>query len=147
MATFLDDRDRARLMGRLAALTADSKARWGKFTVTSMMCHLRESARMASGELAVPDVGKRAFQMFPLKHLILYVMPFPKGAPTAPLLLAASPEDFEASMRQLTSALDTFLHEEQRPAPAHPLFGPLTRKEWGALVYKHTDHHLRQFGV
>jgi hypothetical protein len=147
MATFLDDRDRARLMARLAALTADSQARWGKFTVTGMVCHLRECARMASGELAVPDACKKLFQTFPLKHLILYVLPFPKGAPTAPALLAASPEEFEAGMRQLAHELDTFLHEDQRPAPAHPLFGPLTRKEWGTLVYKHTDHHLRQFGV
>jgi hypothetical protein len=28
-----------------------------------------------------------------------------------------------------------------------PLFGPLTGREWGALAYKHADHHLRQFGV
>jgi hypothetical protein len=147
MATFLDDRDRARLMDRLARLTAGSTPRWGKFTVTGMLCHLRESARMASGELPVPDAGKKAFQTFPLKHLILYVLPFPKGAPTAALLLVASPEEFAESARQLTKALDDFLHEEVRPAPAHPLFGPLTRKEWGALMHKHIDHHLRQFGV
>lgn len=147
MATFLDDRDRARLMARLGALTSGSQPRWGKFTVAGMLCHLRESARMASGELPVPDVGKKAFQVFPLKHLILHVLPFPKGAPTAPLLLAASPEEFEEAMRQLTQALDSFLHEDLRPAPRHPLFGPLTRKEWGTLAYKHIDHHLRQFGV
>jgi hypothetical protein len=147
MATFLDDRDRARLMGRLATLTPGAQPRWGKFTVAGMLCHLRECARMASGELLVPDAGKKAFQTFPLKHLILHVLPFPKGAPTAPLLLATSTEEFEEALRQVTKALDEFLHEEQRPAPAHPLFGPLTRKEWGALVYKHTDHHLRQFGV
>jgi len=147
MATFLDDRDRARLMGRLAALTPGAQPRWGKFSVTGMLCHLRECARMASGELHVPDAGKKAFQTFPLKHLILYVLPFPKGAPTAPLLLATSPEEFEEAFQQVKKALDDFLHEEQRPAPPHPLFGPLTRKQWGALVYKHTDHHLRQFGV
>jgi hypothetical protein len=147
MATFLDGRDRARLMTRLAALTSVSQPRWGKFTVAGMLCHLRESARMASGELRVPDAGKKPFQTFPLKHLLLHVLPFPKGAPTAPLLLVTSPEEFEEAVRQVTKALDAFLHEEQRPAPPHPLFGPLTRKQWGALVYKHTDHHLRQFGV
>jgi hypothetical protein len=147
MATFLDDRDRAHLMARLGALTSVSQPRWGKFTVGGMLRHLRESARMASGELSVPDAGKKVFQMFPLKHLILYVLPFPKSAPTSPLLLAASPEEFEETMRQLTAAMDGFLHAENRASPPHPLFGPLTRKEWGALVYKHTDHHLRQFGV
>lgn len=134
-------------MVRLDALTPASQARWGKFSVDGMLCHLRESARMASGALPVPDVGKKAFQSFPLKHLLLYVLPFPKGAPTAPLLLAPSPEEFGEARRQLQEALDTFLHEELRPAPPHPLFGLLTRKEWGTLVYKHIDHHLRQFGV
>jgi hypothetical protein len=147
MATFLDDRDRAQLMARLGGLTSVSQPRWGKFTVVGMLCHLREAARMASGELSVPDAGKRAFQMFPLKHLILHVFPFPKGAPTSPMLLTSSPGDFGETMRQLAQALDGFLHAAEHPAPTHPLFGPLTRKEWGALVYKHTDHHLRQFGV
>jgi hypothetical protein len=147
MATFLDDRDRAQLMARLDALTAGSQPRWGKFTVVGMLCHLRESARMASGELPVPDSGKRAFRMFPLKHLILHVFPFPKSAPTSPLLLATSHEDFDKTMRELKTALEGFLHAKDDATPRHPLFGPLTRKEWGALAYKHTDHHLRQFGV
>lgn len=147
MATFLDDRDRAQLIDRLAALTPGATPRWGKFTVTGMLCHLRESARMASGELRVPDAGKRAFQMFPLKQLILHVLPFPKGAPTAPLLLASSPEEFEDAMRLVKDALDDFLHNEEHPSPPHPLFGPLTRRQWGALMHKHIDHHLRQFGV
>ena len=147
MATFLDDHDRAQLMARLGALTPGSQPRWGKFTVVGMLCHLRESARMASGELPVPDSGKKAFQMFPLKHLILHVFPFPKGAPTSPMLLASSHEEFDEAMRQLNTALDGFLNAKGETTPRHPLFGPLTRKEWGALAYKHTDHHLRQFGV
>ena len=31
--------------------------------------------------------------------------------------------------------------------PSHPLFGPLTRSEWGVATYKHTSHHLKQFGA
>ena len=29
----------------------------------------------------------------------------------------------------------------------HPFFGKLSTVEVGQLVYKHTDHHLRQFGA
>jgi len=29
----------------------------------------------------------------------------------------------------------------------HSFFGPLTPDEWAILMYKHLDHHLRQFGV
>ena len=46
--------------------------------VVSMLQHLRLSTRMALGELPVPSANKRVFQRFPLKHLILCVLPFPK---------------------------------------------------------------------
>ena len=29
----------------------------------------------------------------------------------------------------------------------HPFFGALTPAEWSRGMYKHLDHHLRQFGV
>jgi len=31
--------------------------------------------------------------------------------------------------------------------PVHPLPGRLSYREWGVATYKHTDHHLRQFGA
>ena len=31
------------------------------------------------------------------------------------------------------------------PTFIHDFFGKMTREEIGLLVYKHTDHHLRQF--
>lgn len=29
----------------------------------------------------------------------------------------------------------------------HPFFGKMTGEDWGHLMYKHLDHHFRQFGV
>ena len=115
--------------------------------VTGMLQHLRLSASMALGELPVPSGNKRVFQVFPLKHLILYVFPFPKGAPTAPELKpvnAGAFEDERSALLELLQRIASGAPEEG--SPAHPLFGPLTWKEWGVATYKHTDHHLRQFG-
>ena len=84
MGSILNERDRAAISSRMQSLSASSTARWGQMSVTGMLQHLRLSAQMAVGDLAVASANKRAFQMFPLKHLILYVLPFPKGAPTAP---------------------------------------------------------------
>jgi hypothetical protein len=104
---------------------------------------------MALGELPVAPKGPKLFSVFPFKHLLLYVVPFPKGAPTAPeLLQGAHADDIEsekASLAELLSRIGSGPREG--PGPAHPLFGPLSRQEWGAATYKHTDHHLRQFGV
>jgi hypothetical protein len=117
--------------------------------VLAMLRHLHLSARMALGDLEVPSVNKRAFQMFPLKHLVLYVFPFPKGAPTAPKLKpdigAASVEEERAAVLELLEQIGTGPREGT--GPAHPLFGPLTWREWGVVTYKHSDHHLRQFGA
>ena len=101
---------------------------------------------MALGELSVPSANKRAFQVFPLKHLILYVLPFPKGAPTAPALKPSDAGSFEEERAALLELLERIgTGPREGAGPAHPLFGPLTWREWGVATYKHTDHHLKQF--
>ena len=77
-------------------MSTSSTRRWGSMDVTGMLKHLHLSGLMALGEMEVPSANKRVFHVFPLKHLLLYVVPFPKGAPTAPKL---KPTD-AASMRR-----------------------------------------------
>jgi hypothetical protein len=148
MRSILNERDRQRLCQRVSALTETSAARWGRMNVEAMLRHLCQSSRMALGELAVRPHGKRAFEVFPLKHLILYVLPFPKGAPTAPELLAGEPEQVAAGRTTLQELLERVgTGPVAGSGPVHPLFGRLSRQEWGALMHKHVDHHLRQFGA
>jgi Protein of unknown function (DUF1569) len=148
MRSILNESDRAAIGSRLQSLTLSSKGRWGSLDVTSMLHHLRLSARMTLGELPVPSANKRAFQVFPLKQLILYVLPFPKGAPTAPELKpsgALSLEEERAALLELLARIGTGPCDGD--GPAHPLFGPMTWREWGVVTYKHADHHLKQFGA
>ena len=148
MGSILNERDRAAIESRLRSLSVSSTRKWGTMDVTSMLRHLRLSARMTIGELPVPSVNKRPFQMFPLKHLLLYVLPFPKGAPTAPELKPADAASFEeerAALLELLERIGTGLSEGM--GPAHPLFGPLSWREWAVVTYKHADHHLKQFGA
>lgn len=148
MRSILNDGDRAAIDRRVRSLSVSSTGRWGSMDVTGMLRHLRLSSLMALGELTVPSVNKRACQVFPLKHLILYVLPFPKGAPTAPELKPADAASFEeerAAVLELLERIGTGLREGL--GPAHPLFGPLSWREWGVATYKHTDHHLKQFGA
>ena len=148
MRTILNETDRAEIDRRVRSLSVSSTPRWGSMDVVRMLQHLRLSTRMALGELPVPSANKRAFQMFPLKHLILYVFPFPKGAPTAPELKpvdAGTFEEQQAAVLELLERIGTGPREGA--APPHPLFGPMTWREWGVATYKHADHHLRQFGA
>ena len=148
MRSILNEGDRAEITSRMQSLSVSSSSRWGSLGVTEMLQHLRLSASMTLGDLPVPSANKRVFQVFPLKHLILYVLPFPKGAPTAPELkpsVAAALEEERAALLALLERIGTGPREGA--GPAHPLFGPLTWREWGVVTYKHADHHLRQFGA
>jgi Protein of unknown function (DUF1569) len=148
MGSILNESDRSTICSRVRSLSPSSTRRWGRMDVTGMLQHLRLSAQMTVGELEVAPKNKRVFQVFPLKHLILYVLPFPKGAPTAPELhpvAAASLEEERAAVLALLDRIGTGPREGA--GPAHPLFGSLSWREWGAVTYKHVDHHLKQFGA
>lgn len=148
MGSILNERDRAEIDRRLRSLSASSVRRWGSMDVTTMLKHLRLSSNMTLGDLPVASKSKRVFQVFPLKHLILYVVPFPKGAPTAPELKPNDTTSFEEELAAVLELLERIGTGPQEGAgPAHPLFGPLTWREWGVATYKHTDHHLKQFGA
>lgn len=148
MRTILNERDRAEIDRRLRSLSVTSARRWGSMDVVEMLQHLRLSARMTLGELPVPSANKRVFQVFPLKHLILYVFPFPKGAPTAHELKPSDAASFEAERAALLELIERIgAGPSEGAGPAHPLFGPLTWREWGVATYKHADHHLKQFGA
>jgi len=148
MATFWDAATREDLCRRVSALTPDAKARWGKFTAAQMVAHLNDALRMATGELPVQPKNL-PIRYFPLKQLILYVLPFPKGAPTAPELLArcstADLKTEQAAFRAL--AASTAARSSADRWPDHPAFGTMSHAAWGKLINRHTDHHLKQFGV
>ncbi len=142
------EREREALLRRVAALSPESRARWGTLDVGRMLAHLDLCADMALGNLSVKPAGKWVFTVFPLKHLLLHVIPFPKGAPTASDLVGRAPDSLGAARDALIAkTLRLAAGGVEGAGPVHPLFGPLSRRQWCILVYKHSDHHLRQFGV
>jgi hypothetical protein len=146
MPSVFDAHARSALTGRVAQLRPDSQRRWGAMTSPQVLAHLADALRMAFGELPVA-ARKTPLRYTPIKQLIIHVAPFPKGVPTAPELISRTALDFEAEMRSLVDMLDRCGDAAQCFSPEHPAFGRLSRRDWGVLIYRHTDHHLRQFGV
>ena len=142
------DDARNRLVSRLDRLTPDSTARWGRFSCPAMLAHVNDALRMPLGEVQPPEV-RLPLRFFPLKQLVIYLMPFPRSAPTSPALLVrcgvAVLDEEKREFRELLLKLVAV------PAgyrwPRHPAFGAMTRRSWGVLGYRHVDHHFRQFGV
>lgn len=131
-------------MQRLEKLQPNTPPKWGKFTVGKMVKHCADGVRMAMGELPVqPKRGP--FRLPIIKHLIIFVIPWPQGAPTAPELIPQTDPSLPVAIAELKSALLRLRSVDQ--LVPHPAFGKLSRFTWGSLIHKHLDHHLKQFGV
>ena len=147
MKSLWQDSTRRDALERLGRLTPESRPAWGRMSAPRMVAHLSDAMRMALGDL--PTKSKRLpLRHTPLKQLIVYFMPFPKNAPTAPELLSSEPGEWAAALETCRTLIDRFAAERRdRDWPEHPAFGRLTAAQWGILGYRHMDHHLRQFGV
>jgi Protein of unknown function (DUF1569) len=147
MKSIWQEETRRELHDRMARLAWDRRAEWGRFTAPKMVCHLADSLRMAVGDLKVAP-KKSPIRYPPLKQLIVYLAPFPKGVPTAPELLAREPREWTDDVADVQSLLGRAAASRTTDAwPDHPVFGTLSKRAWGVLIYRHMDHHLRQFGA
>ena len=145
MKTIWQEETRGALHDRVGRLAWDRRAEWGRFTAPKMVCHLAESLKMAMGDLPVAP-KKLPIRFPPLKQLIIYVAPFPKGAPTAPELLAREPREWTDDVADVQMLIELAAASTATDAwPDHPAFGKLSKRAWGVLIYRHMDHHLRQF--
>ena len=112
-----------------------------------MLAHLSDSLRMTLGDLPVPS-WNLPIRHFPLKQLMIYWLPFPKGVRTAPELIKRTPPDWASGIAELQTLLERFAARAVGGDwPDHPAFGRMSGEAWGVFVYRHMDHHLRQFGV
>jgi hypothetical protein len=147
MKTLWDAPARQDVRQRLARLTPASSRRWGTMSAPQMVAHLVDAMRMAIGEMPVPSKNL-PLRFTPIKQLVIYCLPFPKGAPTAPQLVSRPPGDWPGECATLLTLVDRFAECDRNGAwPDHPAFGTLTGGNWGVLAYRHIDHHFKQFGV
>ena len=147
-ATIWDTSVRTSIADRAQRVKADARPAWGKMNAAAMMAHINDSLRMALGDLPVKSKNL-PLRYKPIRKLFIYYLPMPKGAPTAPELIArcqnAVLEDEKKMFAELIGRCATI--EPGTMLGEHPAFGDLSYDEYGALIAKHTDHHLRQFGV
>jgi hypothetical protein len=138
---------RRELDQRIALLSPTLQPAWGKMTASRMVLHLTNSFRSATGELAVAPMHS-PLMYTPIKQLVIYWLPFPKGVPTAAELLSGTPGEWSGDLAGLLAALDRFTKRDRTGSwPAHAAFGAMTGDQWRVLMYRHCDHHLRQFGI
>ena len=133
---------------RVEKLTPDSVPRWGKFTVHQMLCHLIDQMSYAFGLKEEETEIIKGPPMFLRTFIRLYI-PMPKGkVKTIPAMLETQPDEWEKDKQEVIRLMEDFSKNSKKENwPVHPFFGKLTGRDWARLVWRHSSHHLSQFGV
>ena len=131
---------------RMIQLAPEAQRQWGRMNVVQMLNHLKVATGSGINLYKLKDESSYVSRVL-IKFLVVRLL---KRIPRN----AAGPKGFEIELndaldfnrekeqvliileKAYTSAYDTYLH---------PLFGKMSRAEWGRLIYRHFDHHLRQF--
>lgn len=136
------------LIRRIDALHSQSVRLWGKMTVAQMLKHCMVPYKGLLSDKPVPSKMRLLGRLF-FKSMLTNEKPFRKNSPTsAPFLIKEEP-DFEEAKQQLKEKMLAVHHKGETffEGKAHPFLGKLTAVGWSNMLYKHLDHHLRQFGV
>ncbi|PRD47599.1 hypothetical protein [Sphingobacterium haloxyli] len=150
METIFDKDVRGQLIDRIGQINEFQKPEWGKMNLIQMLKHNTYWNRWILGKdnhsYKQVFLGK-LFGKIALKRMIKNGKPFDKNIPTSDQFkVKESTGDIESEKADwilLINEYETFSH----PEFIHDFFGKMTNEHIGILVYKHTDHHLRQFGV
>jgi hypothetical protein len=137
------------VISRIDELQPATPHQWGKMDVAQMMAHCSAALDMASGRVVLPRllIG-RILGPF-VRPVFTSDKPLSRNAPTDKSLVIADKRDFSQEQEQLKARIRQFHQggEAQCTRHPHPFFGSLTTQQWATGMYKHLDHHLRQFGV
>jgi hypothetical protein len=149
MHSLFDAADRQSVLGRLAQLQPGAERQWGKMAAAQMMAHCSVALEVATGDLPRKQalIGK-IFGPF-VRSSLLGEKPFGRNSPTDPAFIVTEEKDFETEKRRLTGIVNRFCERgpEKAAVQSHSFLGKLNGDEWGVMMYKHLDHHLRQFGA
>jgi hypothetical protein len=149
MKTVADPTVLAGLVRRLEALHPETARRWGTMSAAEMLCHLGDACDSVLGSEPDRPVRNRPF----LKWFALAVpLAWPRGLKTPasvdPQADGTRPGDFEADRRRVIEGLRRLAVAGPSDLQAsHGAFGRMDVRDWHRWAYRHTDHHLRQFGL
>jgi hypothetical protein len=152
MKTLAQPRDKAELLDRLSTVRPNSPRRWGRMSAHQMVCHLADSFRMVTGDKPA-SVRARWFERTLLKFAALYLpVPWPPGISTTAEIDqergGTRPTDFASDVARIEALMEAVAaHTIDLGGRLHPRFGRMSHAQWLLWGYRHTDHHLRQFGA
>ena len=149
MNNLLNVSDVAAITSRIDNLTAGSQRQWGKMTVAQMLAHCTAALRVANDETHPPRIFIGRILAPFIRKTFFDETPFPKNTPTDKSFIVTDQRDFDNEKKILKEQINKFCTGGEAGVTKHPhsFVGRLTPQQWSIGMYKHLDHHLRQFGV
>jgi hypothetical protein len=135
---------------RITRLGPGSERQWGKMNSAQAAAHCSVAMEWAIGDSCPPRMFLGWIFGPMVKSKVLGdERPMGRNAPTTKSLVVADERDLGVEQKRLCALIDRFASAGREGCTTHPhtFFGRLTPEEWATLMYKHLDHHLRQFGV
>src|SRR5579863_9588009 len=135
---------------RIAKLRADNERLWGKMNPAQALAHCSRGLEWAVGDTVPPRMLLGRIMGRIVKPMVVgNDEPMRRNSPTAKDLVVQDERDLRTERERLCGLIDRFAAAGPEGCTTHPhsFFGHLAPDEWATLMYKHLDHHLRQFGV
>jgi hypothetical protein len=135
---------------RMAQLRLDSEPLWGRMNAPQALAHCSAAVEWAVGDRIPPRMYLGRIMGRIVKPMVFgNDEPMRRNSPTAKDLVVQDERDLGTERERLRGLIDRFAAAGPNGCTTHPhsFFGRLTPEEWATLLYKHLDHHLRQFGV
>lgn len=147
MHTLWREEDRRSVLERMDRVSPPRAPLWGSMNAEQMVKHVTAQLDMALGNLEAKP-KRTVYRYWPVRALLIYLLPWPRGVRTVPELIKSSTARWDDTRVAFKRAFDQVV--ERGPGGSfapHPIFGPMSAAMWGVLMYRHLDHHLRQFGL
>jgi Protein of unknown function (DUF1569) len=135
---------------RLMRLGPESERQWGRMSAAQAVAHCAASMEWAVGDRVPP----RMFLMRLMGRVIKFKVigddaPLHRNSPTSKALVVHEDRNLSIERERLVALIDRFVAAGPAGCTtnAHSFFGRMKPNEWAILMYKHLDHHLRQFSA
>lgn len=150
MKTIFNGATRNELISRINTVDENSPRQWGKMSVYQMVrhCSLFDEWMLGKNDPVYKQafIG-RIFGRMALRRMLKDDSPLGRNLPTTPdLKISESSGDLALEKTKWIGLIEEYEYYSN-PDFVHDFFGEMTVDQIGCFVFKHTDHHLRQFSV
>lgn len=137
------------LVLRLRALQPATERRWGTMSAGEMLCHVGDASNsILARPGGPPKPGRRLFKLIALYSPTRWPTGIRTPAEVDPRRGGSRPGEFERDRDRAIAGLRALAQAPASALPSsHGHFGPMSERDWKRWAYRHTDHHLRQFGL